>query len=222
MLWLWWFNRGGAIHSHGLNFIGDFHVFVALLAILQRFGPENWGQDTTFRLHENNTINISLLGIPLNNDGTRPTINITVDDPSPRHLALNLFTHASCIVPVKCSTNFEDYFGTTVGKEYVAKISFPNEVRSNEAMLLTYAYQIARENNDDGAAIRGHIPTLLAERTWVDPSADLIESILKIERKGSKKLYRLLRVLLYPVLYPISRLSGLQYIQAFRDCFICE
>lgn len=212
MLWLWWFDHEGAIHSHGLNFIRDFHVFVALLAILQWFGPENWGQDTTFRLHGNNTIDIPLLRIPLNNDRTRPTINITVDDPSPRHLALNLFTRASCIVPVKCSTNFKDYFGTTMGKEYISKISFPNEVRLNEAMLLTYAYQIARETNDDSAAIRGHIPTLLVERTWVDPFADLIEGILKIERRESKKLYRLLCVLLYPVLYPISRLSGLQYI----------
>ncbi len=143
-------------------------------------------------------------------------IKVAVDK---TQLAFKLFRHTSCVVPAKCDTDFSEY-GVT-DSEYVAKIYYPDETRSNEAKNLAEAYKIAAGEN--GGDVRGHLPILLAEQTWQDHSADLMEKILHVPRRALKKRkrYRVLRILLFTKLHPISKLSDLDFIKALRSSFLC-
>ena len=162
---------------------------------------------------------VTLHGPPSAPGGDRPDVKVDVKTKTAEH-ALNLFSRASCVVPAQCEQDFSEY-GMTSKSEYVVKIYFPDESRSHEAENLAKVYEIAAGVN--GGDIRGHVPILLAERTWRDTSVDLIEKILGVERKGSKqrRRYRDLRVLLFTKLRPMSELSGLNFIKALRSSFLC-
>ncbi|KAF8068917.1 hypothetical protein FPV67DRAFT_1096834 [Lyophyllum atratum] len=43
MAWIWWFDRQGAIHTPGIDFIQDLPYFVVLLVAFQRFNKADWG-----------------------------------------------------------------------------------------------------------------------------------------------------------------------------------
>ena len=162
---------------------------------------------------------VTLHGPPSAPGGDRPDVKVDVKTKTAEH-ALNLFSRASCVVPAQCEQDFSEY-GMTSKSEYVVKIYFPDESRSHEAENLAKVYEIAA--GDNGDEVRGHVPILLAERTWRDLSADRIEKILGITRKGleQRKRFRNLCILLVTKLYPISNLSGLDFIKALRSSFRC-
>lgn len=223
-IWLWWFDHGGAIQSCGLNFVSNLPIFVALLAILQRFDRERWGYDSTFKQGpREKTYNITLFGIPNQPEGDQPEVEVTII-PGKIPLSLDLFSRASSVVPAECTSNhlYSDSTLLRPGHELVAKIYHPNENRTNEVDLLAHAYRAAAANDDNARNIRGHVPIVLAERTWNDDTADIMEEVLGIKRKGDRKQFRKLRVLLFIKLRPIWELSGREFIKVFRDCFLCE
>lgn len=43
IVWVWWYDREGAIQSTGINFITDLPRFFVLLLTLQRFELKDWG-----------------------------------------------------------------------------------------------------------------------------------------------------------------------------------
>jgi hypothetical protein len=222
---MWWFDRGGAIQSFGLNFIADFHLFVALLAILQRFDKADWGFDSTFRPYkgddtkEQSTVDVTVLGLPQSPGGERPNVEI-----SPRHgntpLSLNLLTRSSSVVPITRSAGVLLYDGKPLDSntELVAEIYHPSENRDGEADIVALAYKIAAGTDEDAVAVRGHLPILVAENTWEDDTAELIQEVTDIAKKGNKKQFR---VLMFLKLSPIWELSGLSFMKVFRDCFSC-
>jgi len=50
--YVWWYDKQGAIQSHGINFIQDlpYRDFLVLLLCFERFTPENWGVIPAFDL----------------------------------------------------------------------------------------------------------------------------------------------------------------------------
>ena len=46
VLWVWWYNRQGAIQTEGINFVQDFPRFLILLFAFQRFEYGDWGFNT--------------------------------------------------------------------------------------------------------------------------------------------------------------------------------
>ena len=43
VIWIWWYDRQGAIQTEGINFVQDLPRFLILLFAFQRFGLEDWG-----------------------------------------------------------------------------------------------------------------------------------------------------------------------------------
>jgi hypothetical protein len=131
---MWWSDRGGTIQAFGLNFIANFHLFVALLAILQCFDKADWGFDFMFRpykgddTNEQSTVDVTVLGLPQSPGGERPKVEISL-----RHentpLSLNLFTRSSSVVPIMRSVGVLLYDGKPLDSntELVAKIYYPSE-----------------------------------------------------------------------------------------------
>jgi hypothetical protein len=227
-MWMWWFDRDGAIQSFGLNFIADFHLFVALLAILQRFDKVAWGFDSTFRPYkgddtmEQGTVDVTVLGPPQSPGDERPKVKISLR-PGDTPLALNLFTHSSSVVPITRSAGVLLYDGKPLdpSTELVAKIYHPSENRDSEADILALAYKVAAGRDEDATAVRGHLPILVAGNTWEDDTAELIQKVMGIAKKENKRRSRKLRVLVFLKLSPIWELSGSSFMKVFRDCFSC-
>jgi hypothetical protein len=225
---MWWFDRDGAIQSFGLNFIADFHLFVALLAVLQRFDKADWGFDSTFRPYEGDdtkeqgTVDVTVLGLPQSPGDERPEVEISLR-PGDTPLALNLFSRSSSVVPVTHRSGVLLYNGKplSLGTELVAKIYHPSKNRDSEADILAIGYRVAGGTDEDAAAVRGHLPVLVAENTWEDDTAELIQEVIGTAKKENKKRSRKLRILVFLKLSPIWELSGLLLMKVFRDCFSC-
>ena len=47
IVWIWWYDRQGAIQTQGINFVQDLPRFLILLFAFQRFKLEDWGFNTT-------------------------------------------------------------------------------------------------------------------------------------------------------------------------------
>jgi hypothetical protein len=225
---MWWFDRDGAIQSYGLNFIADFHLFVALLAVLQRFDKADWGFDPTFRPYEGDdtkkqsTIDVTVLGLPQQPGDERPKVEISLRS-GKTPLALNLFGRSSSVFPVTHRSGVLLYNSEPLnpGTELVAKIYHSNENRDSEADILALAYKVAAGTDEDATAVRGHLPILVAENTWEDDTAELIQKVMGIAKQENKKQSRKLRVLVFLKLSPIWELSGSSFMKVFRDCFSC-
>lgn len=217
ILWLWWFDREGPIQSHGLNFISDFHIFVALLAILQRFDLKHWGRDTLFvpgakQRPDNHRM---LLRFSSNGEPSSSTdMIITVDS----------LSGSSRIAPFKYPPETSDSGETWT--EFVTEISFRHEARLSKVQLsarwgLTQlmAHLYEKDVMSGIGPVCGHLPTVQqTQRTF---SADLIEKVLGIRRTESKKQYRMVRVFAYHRLSSITELSGLDFVKAMRDSHLC-
>ncbi|KZT23021.1 hypothetical protein NEOLEDRAFT_579186 [Neolentinus lepideus HHB14362 ss-1] len=217
-IWLWWFDRGGAIQSCGMNFITHLPYFVLLLDILRRFDEHAWGASRVFQKKDSEDV----LDVEIHGPGPEPA-KVTVTLGALTHLHLHLFRHGTAVVPATS----EDPCPISVTKklseyEMVAKICDLDEQRENEINILAEVYKVAAEEKEDAKRVRGHVPILLASRDWEDEYAERMQRILGISRSKGKRRFRRLRILLFRRLRPISELSGKEFMKAFRDCFLCH
>jgi hypothetical protein len=174
------------------------------------------GDDTK----EQGTIDVTVLGLPQQPGDERPKVEISLRSGN-TPLALDLFSHSSSVVPVTHRSGILLHNGEDLnpGTELVAKIYHPNENRESEADILALAYKVAAGTDEDAAAVRRHLPVLVAENTWEDDTAKLIQEVTGIAKKGDKKQFPKLCVLVFLKLSPIWELSGLLFMKVFRDCF---
>lgn len=215
ILWLWWFDREGTIQSHGLNFITDFHVFVSLLAILQRFNLKHWGRDTLFgvnsgKYQDSESHEIYLRFPSGDKDGPRPGVEITV----------KLLSGATKVGP--CSTDTKHYLEKGyMSFGYQARLVTTGIVHllARWSLLQRLAGVYARDVMDGLGPVCGHTPSIM--ETQQHFSVDLVENVLGIQRTGSKKRYRMRRILVCYKLSPITDLKDLDLMTVWLDCFRC-
>ncbi|KZT23026.1 hypothetical protein NEOLEDRAFT_579528 [Neolentinus lepideus HHB14362 ss-1] len=210
-IWLWWFDRGGAIQSCGMNFITHLPYFVLLLDILRRFDEHAWGVNRVFK----KTDVADTFEVVLHGPGPEPA-EVTVTLNALTHMHLHLFNRGTTVVPATS----ED--PSLPGNDMVAKIYHPDEQRENEINILAEVYKVAAGEAENAKRVYGHVPVLLASRDWEDEYGEQIERILGISRREGKRRFRSLRVMLFRRLRPISELSGKEFMKAFRDCFLCH
>lgn len=225
VLWLWWFDRGGAIQSYGLDFVTDFPAFIVLLAILRRFGPQHWGAHPDILpygiSYPKSESQPNSWDLKLHGADEATIVNVTIHEKQ-KATYLDLFSRSSVVLPAKSSTNWPLRPGHSLRDvQMVAKISFPDSARENEADLLRFAYAIAEDDKKDGKYIKGHLPVLIAARDFASYPAKAMKEVLGLSPERSKKRFRTLRILLFQELRPISQLSGKDFIKAFRECFLC-
>ncbi|KZT25740.1 hypothetical protein NEOLEDRAFT_337984 [Neolentinus lepideus HHB14362 ss-1] len=218
-IWLWWFDRGGAIQSGGMNFIRNLPYLVVLLDILRRFDQHAWGVNRVFKKKETDGLfDVELLG-------PQPELaKVTVTlDARKIPLYLHLFSRGTAVVPATSKDPCPISPNTKLSKyDMVAKIYHVDEQQENEIKILTAVYEVASRTTEGAKHVRGHVPVLFAAGDWEDEYGERVERILNISRAQGKRLSRRLRVLLFQRLEPIHKLSGKKFMKAFRDCFCCH
>jgi hypothetical protein len=211
-LWLWWYDRGGAVQSYGLDFVTDLPYLLDLFAILAHFDDKAWG--------------IAKDIFPLSKD--KQTFRITLNDTefdifdSLAPKSLTLFGRATTVCPVKSNDVHPlDPAESLDDEELVAKVYWPENTRTNEKDLLDLAYAIGGQPN--GEDVRGHLPVLVASGTFFGQDVDAVKR-KKLLQLPSNHQYidRCLRILIFYKLRPIWELTGKDFLMAWVDCFRCE
>lgn len=156
-MWLWCFDRAGAVVSSRFNFIRHLPLLVLVLAILQHFNEEDWGMHPAFvPCYDGKDSFLVNLQRPLSAGGTQ-TVAVKIDTSSV-HSRLSLFSRATIVCPatsdvLKCEGDM------------ITKIYHSEETRTSEVEILARAYEVAAladKEGMDGARVRGRLPTLLA------------------------------------------------------------
>jgi len=98
--------------------------------------------------------------------------------------------------------------------ELVLKVYWPEESRVNEAGIIDEAGRIAEGNGQ----VEGHLPDLIWARDFDEYSTKNIRMACGIKSEG----HRVLRVMLFRRLYPITDLTGDRFWKAFWQCFRCH
>jgi len=98
--------------------------------------------------------------------------------------------------------------------DLVVKVYWPEASRTGEAEIIKKACQIAEEDDD----VKGHIPDLICSHDFDKHPTKRIRDALDISSRG----HRILWVMLFRRLYPITNLVGNEFWKAFWECFVCE
>ena len=190
---VWWFDRQGAIQSHGINFVQNLPHFLVLLLAFQRMSQEDWGINTHLRrLDASGCLHFSL----------------------PESSPVNVVINPDDVVYRQFSLQGR---GTTVvgaDKKRVVKVSWPEATRTNEAAIIKRALEGKSPHT------RGHLPEFFCSYDFDEFSTSLIRGDLGIEYE--KRGARTLRILLFNRLSPITKLTGEAFWKAFWECYYCE
>ena len=211
MAYVRWYDNEGTIQSHGINFVQDLPHFLVLLLCFERFTKTHWGIIPAFRSAEFDP-GRTMLSFP---SPSLSTLDVVINhtDKIRDHFGIvgraTQMLHATSHSkdPRDASKSLEDV-------ELVVKIYWPEASQIGEGKILEKAQQIAKEND----SVHGHIPDLIYSHDFDDYSTKRIRTALGIVPKG----HRLLRVMLFRRLYPITDLTGERFWKAFRECFLCK
>ncbi|EUC60743.1 hypothetical protein RSOL_362440 [Rhizoctonia solani AG-3 Rhs1AP] len=205
-LWIWWFDRQGAIQSTGINFIEDLPRFILLLACFQRFDIADWGfdeqLDPSVSLRHSDTTEPEPQTVEYEVDGKDGKLKVDfVSD-------LDLLVHEPFNLKGK-STNVFPVDGTQGQPPLVAKLYWPNEDHQHEVKII----QRARKNKK----LVNHLPDVYGWRI-IDPiGTRRIRDQLGIS-SNSPCRPRLLLMIIFEKLVPITKLKGDYLVYAWLQC----
>ncbi len=223
------------MQSCGLDFFEDLPYFVAMLAIMNSFDEELWGQHRAFvRKDEPLFEGGESFTVALEGEGPgRKSIDFDLDiNPKLDHTPYGLFGRGTVVLPVTSSAENPLRPGTKLdddGVELVAKIYYPEQTRTKENDLLNLAYAITEREED----VDRHLPMLIASKSWEDKYAGAMADQFGVkdetgaenrteDQAKDKKLTRSLRILVFVKLHPVKNLNGIELLKAFRDCVFCK
>jgi len=204
VVWVWYYDRQGTIQSSGINFIQDLPRFMVLLYALQRFTLGDWGRNTAFGEDEEKGLHtITIDGVDLELD--------TSDEERVTHYGLK--GRATNVFPVTSKKLAED-FPEVQEDGMVAKIFWAEEQRTSEPEILEKVNEIAAEKDN----VKGHVPHLLWHHKFTNPTSAVRKALGVAEpTKGSRVLY----ILVFCKLKPITELKGTEFFDAWRQCIMC-
>ncbi|KAG8688169.1 hypothetical protein FRC11_005949 [Ceratobasidium sp. 423] len=212
VLWIWWFDRQGAIQSTGVNFIEDLPRFLVFLAAIQRFSLSDWGFDLEL------DPSISRRHLPPKPDGTlhgSMTAELNIND----HLKITFSTSMEKLINDVFriggrSTLVFDVKSSTEQSPLVAKLSWPNKDQLDEATIIELALQRAPH-------LRDHLPRVFGSRD-IDPiGTRRIREELGIS-SNSPRSPRVLRITVFERLLPITELSKKEFLEVWVQCVRCH
>jgi hypothetical protein len=205
--YVWWYDHEGAIQSHGINFVLDLPYFLVLLLTFQRFSMDNWGIVSEFDhpTEKDNETKFSFSPPPTtNNNKTNdsfPPINLVIKKTDKIHDHYGIVGRATRVLEVK-------------DLALVLKVYWPEASRVSEERTIEQAAIISDRVED----VKGHLPELIRSCDLENYSTDKIRNALGIASGGR----RVLRVILFRKLYPITDLIGEEFWTVFWECFRCE
>jgi len=209
VVYVWWYDREGAIQSHGINFVQDLPYFLVLLLAFQRFTEDDWGIISAFRAQGNK---VFLFSFP----ATVPALDIVIEKTGKVHDHYGIVGRATRVLRAESkSESLHPRTNQTLkGLELVLKISWPEASRVPEGQIIEAAVKLG-EHNDN---VRDHLPDLISACDLEQYSTTTIRKALGINCRGP----RVLRVILFRRLYPITDLVGDEFWKAFWECFRCH
>jgi Fungal protein kinase len=210
--YVWWYDNEGAIQSHGINFVQDLPYFLVLLLCFERFTSRDWGVMPTFRSKEHDT-DYCLLSFPPPPTLFAVDVEINHTDKIRGHFGI-VGRATQMLHAISHSKDPRDVSTSLGDMELVVKVYWPEASRVREGEIIETARQIAKQND----VVNGHIPDLICSHDFGEYSTKGIRTALGIVSKGQ----RLLRVMLFRRLYPITDLTGEKFWQAFWECYFCK
>ncbi|KAG1727040.1 hypothetical protein EDB19DRAFT_1914396 [Suillus lakei] len=212
VMWIWYYDRQGIIQSSGINFIQDLPRFMVLLYALQRFELEDWGRNKDFlpvqvegkQCHEFKIKDVELGDVDL--------LLHTSHDERVTHYGLQ--GRATNVVPVTSEALAKKYDNLPDGM--VAKIFWGEVGHTSEPEILK---KVRGDRQGARYCKRPYSPAALVPQVHESyvrhpRSARLFQNPLK----GSRVLY----ILVFPKLLPITDLYDKGLFDVWRQCILCH
>ncbi|KAG2096083.1 uncharacterized protein F5147DRAFT_393285 [Suillus discolor] len=209
--WIWYYDRQGIIQCSGINFIQDLPRFMVLLYALQRFELHDWGRNKDFLPIEVEGKLCHEFNIKDEKLGEVDLLLHTSHDERVTHYGLQ--GRATNVVPVTSEALTKKYGKFEDGM--VAKIFWGEASRTSEPEILKKVDEIAKRH----VTVQGHVPELLWHHTFTNPTSAIREALDVSEpTKGSRVLY----ILVFRKLFPITQLHGKEFFDVWRQCISCH
>lgn len=187
--------------------------FLVLLLAFQRFTLADWGFDTA--LDPNIESNHKGQKMPKGDTCTIKMsrgVEAVIDTKHPLSQRYSLTGRCSRVLPAESPSLHPDSNQNLVGMKLVAKISWPNESRVSEARIIKCA--VDKLGNPD------HLPYLIDSLDGYRTAT--IREELGIRRERSNRPCRVLRIMLFEHLEPITKLEGKAFVKAWLQCIRCK
>ncbi|KAG2127931.1 uncharacterized protein EDB93DRAFT_1340893 [Suillus bovinus] len=211
---VWFVDREATIQSAAINFVQDLPRFFVLLLIMQRMGYEQWGLNRVFEPEP------GFSGPVLVKD---TQIDLELDVKSDERVThFGIRGRATTVFPVKS----EALSGRPRGPhfrnespELVAKLYWPEETRQSEPDILNEVYKIAQTDPD----VLGHVPELVWFHKFEETSTSKIRIALGLkDAERAKQGSRVLYIIVFRKLIPITTLSGKEFLTAWWQIVKCH
>jgi hypothetical protein len=214
---VWWYDNEGAIQSHGIDFIEDLPHFLVLLLCFKRFTLKDWGLIPEFKPAGQEAV----LSFP---PRSLSTLEISTNQTNKIRGHFGIVGRATQMLhAISQSKDPRDGNKSLEGVDLVVKVYWAESSRIGEAEI-EKAQEIAQQNDD----VKGHLPDLIHSHDFVEYSTKEIRTAFGIEtetnsdRETDTRCHRVLRIMLFRRLHPITDLVGGKFWTAFWDCFRCE
>ncbi|KAG8917850.1 hypothetical protein FRC02_002828 [Tulasnella sp. 418] len=209
-LHLWWYDRQGAIQTHGLDFIEDLPHFLVLLLALQRLPPKGWGKgnmlEPSFRI-----------GGQYGEMDIKPGQRV-VQHWGIQGRATNILQVEATSYPPHITPKLEEQLQN---QGMVAKLLWVQSQRVLESVILEeIPKRMFGISEEDRAAVEGHIPDMIASKIFPEYETRKIRKDLGIAAKDIEN--RVLILFVFRQLKPITELEGDEFFRAWWDCVLCH
>ena len=210
---MWWYDNEGAIQSYGIDLFEDLPHFLVLLLCFDRFTPKDWGIVSEFEAAGKDAV-LSFPPFP-------STLKVSIDQTNKIRGRNRIIGRTTQILHATSESMDPRGGGKSLrDMDLVVKVYWPEESRTGEEEIINKAREIAQQSED----VKGHIPDLIYSHDFVDYSTKEIRKAFGIEAtdESKSKSHRVLRIMLFRRLYPITDLTDDKFWTAFWQCFRCK
>ncbi|KAG2153590.1 uncharacterized protein EDB93DRAFT_1135630 [Suillus bovinus] len=211
IIYIWYFDRENAIQCAGINFIKDLPRFLVLLLAMQRMRDEQWGHNPNFTHVPGVSCDVVVGDVDLTLDLKSDT---RITHFGLRGRATNIFSVRSKYLS---DIQKREVCGND-SKELVAKLYWPEERRQSEDEILQNIYDIASKES----TVKGHIPDMVWFHKFDETSTTRIRKSLGIQDADAEGGSRVLYIIVFRKLIPITSLSGDDFLSAWWQVVLCH
>ncbi|KAH9934139.1 uncharacterized protein B0H18DRAFT_902748 [Fomitopsis serialis] len=240
--WLWYFDSAGAVQAQGFNILAHTADFVLILMLLQRFKLPQWGfpegTNSEARLDVIRCLSPPRAEIPGPAGGTRDPARQPVEtfevvgtgkDDLPKTMVVDperILHKPSPILRGRRTMVLEAQDPGMPTMSYVAKWSYPETIRCNEAKAIWIAREIVEDMDKEAL---GSLTDVVAFKDFAHLSTDNIRRHLRLFSDPTQSLVdaeyhgeRILRCIFEVKLKPLTYLTGFEFVRGIIDCINCH
>ena len=212
MAWVWYYDRQGCLQSEGIDFLREFPSFLVLLFAFQHLTLEQWGlnprlDDRIKRAHLG-TFDRDSEGVHVPTEWLVKIGSTEVKLLAGSTIYTSGFTGRGTVV-IEARSIVDN-----PPKRLVVKVYWPDEVRANEAIIISKARHAAK--GDTG--ILDHLPQVIDHEDFEFRTGRVRYSQ---NLEGSRHQSQVMRVII-GYLEPIITLQHEHFVRAWLETVVCE